>query len=229
MVGDEAFFDAMKNYLNDPKLKHGFARTSDFKNHIEATSGKDLTGFFDDWFYGQGFPIYTIEAGQLPENQTSITIYQSQSHPSVLFFEMPVPVKFYGEGKDTLLVFDNTFSGQMFVANLDFAIDSIKLDPDLWLISTLDTITLGKPDLPRGKNLTLLPNPANDFLIVNHNLGEINSLKIIAMDGKPANFKYEKQGKETIKINLNLLKPGMYILHLAYKDGIVARKFVVKR
>jgi aminopeptidase N len=229
VVGDEAFFDAMKNYLNDPKLKHGFARTSDFKNHIEATSGKDLTGFFDDWFYGQGFPIYTIEAGQLPENQTSITIYQSQSHPSVLFFEMPVPVKFYGEGKDTLLVFDNTFSGQMFVANLDFAIDSIKLDPDLWLISTLDTITLGKPDLPRGKNLTLLPNPANDFLIVNHNLGEINSLKIIAMDGKPANFKYEKQGKETIKINLNLLKPGMYILHLAYKDGIVARKFVVKR
>ena len=54
-------------------------------------------------------------------------------------------------------------------------------------------------------------------------------MKIIAMDGKPANFKYEKQGKETIKINLNLLKPGMYILHLAYKDGIVARKFVVKR
>jgi aminopeptidase N len=229
VVGDDAFFAAMKNYLNDPKLKHGFARTADFKRHVEATSGKDLTEFFADWFYGQGFPTYTVEAGQLPENQTSVTIYQSQSHPSVSFFEMPVPVMFYGGSKDSLLVFNHTFSGQMFTANLDFAIDSIKFDPDLWLISTLDTITLGKYDLPKGKSLTLLPNPASDFLIIKHNLGKINSMEIIAMDGKLENINYESQGEENVKIRTNQLKPGIYILRLAYKDGLVARKFVVKR
>ncbi len=229
VVGDEAFFAGMKNYLNDPKLKNGFARTIDFQKHIEATSGKDLTEFFADWFYGQGFPTYTVEVGQLPEYQTSVTIFQSQSDASVSFFEMPVPVKFYGGGKDTLLVFNHTYSGQMFLTNLDFAIDSIKFDPDLWLISTLDTITLGKSDLPIGKSLTLLPNPANDFLIVKHNLIEINSLEIIAMDGKRENIQYGMQGKENLKISTNQLKPGIYILRLAYWNGIVARKFVVKR
>jgi hypothetical protein len=97
------------------------------------------------------------------------------------------------------------------------------------LISTLDTITLGKSDLPKGKSLTLLPNPASDFLIIKHNLGKINSMEIIAMDGTLKKINYESRGEENLKISTNQLKAGIYIIRLAYKDGIVARKFVVKR
>lgn len=229
VVGDDAFFTGIKNYLNDPEIRHGFARTPDFKQHIEASSGKDLTGFFADWFYGQGFPTYTVNVGQMADNNASVTIYQGQSHTSVDFFEMPVPFQFFGGGKDTIIVFNHTFSGEVFTTNPGFSIDSIKFDPELWLVSANNTISLGKEDLPFGKSLLLLPNPASDYLYIQHNLGKINSVGIFSLDGKYELISPLIEETTSNRINIENLKPGMYILRICYQEGTVARKFVVNR
>jgi len=229
VVGDTSFFNGMKSYLNDPKLRYGFARTSDFKAHMEATSDRDLTEFFADWFYGQGFPTYTVNVGQMADNNISVTIYQSQSDASVSFFEMPVPVQFFGAGKDTIIVFNHTYSGEIFSANPGFAVDSLKFDPDLWLLSANNVTTLGKDDLPAGKNLTLIPNPATDHLYIQHNLGKINSIEILAMDGKAETIQLKTQDDSHLEIDIQHLDAGMYLLRIGYQDGIVTRKFLVKR
>ena len=226
VMGDDNFFKGMKSYTNDPKLKHGFARTSDFITHMETASGLDLTEFFADWFTGQGFPTYTVTVEPLPENNTSVTIDQSQSDASVSFFEMPVPIRFFGEGKDTLMVFNNTFSGQKFLANPGFSIDSLQFDPELWIVSDNNTISLS---LPAGKPLTLMPNPASDFLFVQHNLNEINSLEIISLDGKSEPVQVAGDGKYFLKINTQHLASGMYLLRIDSPQGIEIRKFIIKR
>lgn len=59
----------------------------------------------------------------------------SAHHTSVCFFALPVPLGFFGEGKDSLLVFDNTFNGQLFHTNQGFMIDSVHFDPDRPIIS----------------------------------------------------------------------------------------------
>jgi len=215
--------------LNDLEIKYGFAYTNDFIAHMQAASSRDLTGFFADWYYGQGFPTYTVSVGQSPDYTTSVTIYQSQSDASVSFFELPVPIQFWGGGKDTIIVFNNTFSGEVFAASTGFAIDSVKFDPDLWLISAHNTVTLGKNELPAGKTLVLQPNPANDFLYVKHNLGKILSLEILSLDGKQVtNPKIVEEGKG-LKINIQQLKPGMYLLRINYPEGIVTRKLLINR
>jgi len=229
VVGDDAFFSGIKNYLNDPGLMHGFAFTPDFKAHMEATSGRDLTEFFADWFTGQGFPTYTVQVGQSPDNAITVTIYQTQSHVSVSFFEMPVPIKFFGNGKDTTLVFNHTFSGQVFSAIPDFKIDSIKFDPDLWLISANNSIALGKNDLPVGTTLTLLPNPASDFLYIRHNIGILNKIEILTLEGKKESCQVTANEKYQAEISIKHLKPGMYLLRISYKEGVVTRKFMVSR
>ncbi len=229
VIGDDNFFAGMKNYLNDPKLSYGFAFTSDFKGHMEAVSGRDLTGFFADWYYGQGFPSYTLNIGQSADHFSSVTIYQSQSDTSVDFFEMPVPIRFYGEGKDTTVVFDHAFSGEMFTTNPGFVIDSVIFDPDLWLVSANNSVTLGTNDLPAGKNLILMPNPASNFLTVEHNLDTIVLLEIFSMDGKQQRVNVKKHDDNRLDINIQDLKSGMYVLRVDYKQGSVTRKFVVKR
>jgi len=229
VVGDENFFKGIQAYTNDPKLMHGFARTSDFKAHMEAASGRDLTGFFADWFTGQGYPSYTFAVSQSLDFSTSVTINQSQSHASVSFFEMPVPVQLFGDGKDTTMVFNNTYSGEIFNVNPGFTIDSVKFDPELWIVSAKNTITLGINDLPAGKQLTIMPNPASDFLTVKHNLGKIISLEILNMEGKQQAVQLKKEDETSIVINTQLLKPAMYLLRIAFNEGIVTRKFIVKR
>jgi len=140
---------------------------------------------------------------------------------------MPVPIKFFGAGKDTILVFNHTYSGEEFTANPGFTIDSMQFDPDLRLISAKNKITaVGIDYLPAGKELKLMPNPAGDYLYVQHNLGKINSLEILTMDGKQESLSLNKDEQTDIEINIQKLKSGIYLLRIAYKDGIVTTKFI---
>ncbi|MBK9723204.1 MAG: hypothetical protein IPO78_16625 [Saprospiraceae bacterium] len=70
--------------MNDPSLVYGFARTGDLIEHFESTSGRPLDWYFDDWFTGQGYPIYQLQWSQ---NGTivNIQINQNQSPFCTLF------------------------------------------------------------------------------------------------------------------------------------------------
>ena len=56
ILGENVFFTAIRNYLTDPAVSYGFARTADLKRNLELTSGINLSYFFNDWFSGQGYP-----------------------------------------------------------------------------------------------------------------------------------------------------------------------------
>jgi aminopeptidase N len=228
-IGDDKFYTGIRNYLNDPALRYGFARTSDFKAHMETASGRDLTGFFADWYFGKGYPTYAVSYSQSADYSASVTLFQSQSDASVDFFELPVPLQFFGDNKDTIIVFNNTFSGEIFSANPGFAIDSVKFDPDLWLVSANNIITAVKNDLPAGKSMSLMPNPASNVLYVQHNLGKINSVEIFTTDGK-LEINHPTQEKDTrLEIGIGELKPGAYLLRIGYSEGYVTRKFIINR
>jgi len=99
VVGDEPFFQAVRNYFEDPEVANGFARTSQFVNHLEAAGDTSLTEFFDDWFYGEGYPAYAAQYRNTESRQLEIKLSQVSSHESVSFFEMPVPVRVYNSSK----------------------------------------------------------------------------------------------------------------------------------
>lgn len=64
LMGDDKFFQACRNYLNDPQLAYNSATTTDLKAHFEAVlDGFDLTGFFNSFVYGNGYPNYGSGAG----------------------------------------------------------------------------------------------------------------------------------------------------------------------
>src|SRR4030095_10033432 len=90
VLGDTIFFRGIRQYINDPKLAYGFARTEDLKRNLEQVSGKDLTEFFSDWFFNQGHPSYTVRWNQDNNNKAIISVSQTTSHSSVNYFEMPL-------------------------------------------------------------------------------------------------------------------------------------------
>ncbi len=161
-LGDKAFFNGIRAYANTAKFK--FAKTPALVAQLEAASGQDLTEFFKDWYYGQGWPSYQLQWAQDAGKKLTVTLGQTQSDPSVSFFEMPVPVRFSGQGQDTVLRLENTFSGQTFMAQLPFAVDAVEFDPDLWLLSANNSIqqvsATGSAAAFPG-SLDALPNPAH--------------------------------------------------------------------
>ncbi|MEZ4757342.1 MAG: M1 family aminopeptidase [Flavobacteriales bacterium] len=166
IVGDSAFFAACRNYLDDPELRFASARTPDLQAHLEAASGMDLDGFMADWYVGEGHPSYTLTWGQSELGGMTILLEQTQSHPSVDFFELPVPVRLWNATQDTIVVLDHTFSGQTFDVIPGFLVDSVAIDPDIRLLSAQNVVT-AVPELARGTGtVRLFPNPANELMQV---------------------------------------------------------------
>ena len=163
-LGDIPFFQALKNYLADPDLSYGYATTPDLQAHLEAVYGSSLTEFFNDWVYKQGYPSYTITAHNSNPGQVEIKVNQTQSDPSVTFFEMPIPVRVLGTNGEQLdLVLNNTENGQIFIENVPFTVNSILFDPNKNIISNQNSATLGLKDF-ESDTLQLYPNPVSGQL-----------------------------------------------------------------
>jgi len=236
-LGDEDFFQAIQNYLADPELAFGYARTADLKAHFEAQSGIDLSEFFEDWFYGQGFPSYQISWSDLGE-KVRIKIEQTTSDPSVNFFEMPVSIKVTGEGQDSLLRLEHTFSGQEFEVDLPFSVSQLDFDPSLWLLSADNTIEeviiSGTSTNQIPKNITVSPNPfTNDLHFSVHIDRETRArLDLFSSTGQSIeNFFSGSLKKGEHRFHLNPAKSveipaGVYYLVLRTNEGFISKSIV---
>ena len=220
-LGDEDFFQALRNYLTDPGNAYGYAKTPELIAHMEAQSGQDLTEFFADWYYGQGYPDYQIDWSQNSENVLKVEIYQTPSHESVEFFEMPVPIQFSGQGNTVTLTFDNMINGQSFYVPMDFEIESAQFDPERWLCAT-SSMTVGTPEiLLRENTLSLFPNPAkNEVEIeIKNNALQMQLIQVFDHSGKMV---LSKDGGNLVKTDLDIsnLPAGNYAVKVTTKKGI---------
>jgi aminopeptidase N len=223
-LGDTNFFQALRNYLNDPELAYGYALTPDLQGHLEATSGMNLTEFFNDWVYNIGYPIYNITANNLGDGQAKITINQSQSNPSVAFFEMPVPVRLTGAGGQELdLVLENTTNAQQFIVNVPFTVTGVVFDPKKDIISKNNSATLGATIFELESKVVLYPNPATSFVTIEMPRSIVLEKCTVfnALGQKVAEF-------QTNMISVDQLAAGMYTLEVITSEGRILKKFIKK-
>ena len=229
-LGDDNFFEGAKNYLNDPALAFGYAKTKDLQTHLEMQSGQDLAEFFNDWFYGQGYPSYHINWTNLGD-KVRIGLEQTTSHPSVDFFEMPLPILVQGNGQDSLLRLEHAYSGVEFIIELPFEVEEIRFDPDLWLISkenTVEEVFVNAVENKRFENsITIAPNPIDEVLYIRTGQTySIDHIEIFNADGHLMKM-VMPEAIET-QIDSATWPIGTYFIHLK-SGGLIAVKQVVKR
>ncbi len=224
VMGDKQFFEGMQAYFNDPKVTNGFARNKQFVDHMETAGDTSLTEFFNDWYYGEGYPLYSVLYSSVSEDTLKITLSQTTSHNSVDFFEMPVPIRIYNPDKTDSMDFrlNHTQNNQEFLVEVDINVDELVIDPDNWIILKTKDIVKVNPD-PELSGIIIYPNPFNEeiLLFVPSN-EQIISAQIISVEGKPIK---EFTGHQTV-LNCQGIATGTYILKLKTKSGSVTRKMV---
>jgi len=91
-LGDEAFFRALKHYLEANRLQN--VVSADLAKAVEESSGTNVDQFFDQWIYGAGAPRFTVrstydEAGK----KVSLSVKQTQKvEGHVGLFRVPVDI-----------------------------------------------------------------------------------------------------------------------------------------
>ncbi len=216
-LSDSTFYQGVYNYITDPALEYNYASTDDLISHLEAASGESLTEFFDDWFYGEGYPSYTLTWSQL-DGLVHLTIDQRQSHQSVDFFEIPVMVNFYGENQDTAIVFDPAFSGEEYYFGLDFELETLQFDREFWIISSDNKIQWEDPE--PETNIVLYPNPsASGFTIKMPRTAPANVLvELFDVTGRQVHKENVSVRNTLPKFDLSFpnLRQGTYFVKVSY-------------
>jgi len=218
IMGDEAFFAACRDYLDSPGTAYDFGYTEELQAYLEQRSGKDLDEFFADWYYGQGYPTYDLTWTQQADS-IIFWLGQVQSHPSVSFFEMPVPVSVVLNGTAQTFVLDHTTQDQRFAFSIgNTVVDNVSIDPEIWLLSKnniVTEITTSAYNPIAQSKFTVYPNPAKEFL------------QILPAEGIEAVEFYDACGKKwetklaSGSADVHDLPSGFYTVMLKGENGMI--------
>ena len=172
VIGDEAFFEAIYAYTNDPRFRYNVADTEDLRGVFEDVSGRDLVWFFDEWVYHPGYPSYQYDwsvVGSRQDRSHDVELSIAQVQDLGPIFKMPIDVVIETDlGPESFVVWDS-LATQSFTLEVTGQPLAVALDPEMWIIRELENLSdvdsdgdgspRGRPGLPAIVLGSNQPNP----------------------------------------------------------------------
>ncbi len=222
-LGDDAlFFQVMRNFQE--AFADSVATSHDFINVLNQTTEKDFTGFFNQWFFGEGYPIYNLDWSHA-EGVFELISSQSASAGDITpFFIMRYPVRiFLSNGDDTTIQIEQVQPLVVKTVTLEEGVDSIQVDPDHWVLKRVDSIN-GLGESQPGNSIDISPNPAHDLLFLSTHKTQFLQGSIYDLHGK-AVLSFEAD-KSDFSLDVSHLESGLYLIRLVSDGRTLVHKFV---
>jgi hypothetical protein len=225
-VGDEVFFQAIKNYFAHNAYSN--VNTEKLKDEFKALTSKDIDAFFAQWVFGKGWPEFDIkvyaarnEQGVYDQSNSYISFKQVQAKSFGGYTFVPVPVTYFDESGNKIdTVYYISDVNQKFELPQMPGLDSIAIDNGtivpLMKIKTieLDGIT-SVEELPISE-LGVYPNPACDYINIKvMNLTGRAEVSLNDLQGRAILTKETTlNGNSEIEFDLNHIPSGIYLLEV---------------
>ncbi len=219
---DTLFFNALRAF--QVAFTDSTATGITFKNFIENFTGVNLTPFFNEWYFGEGYPTYSVKWNQ-SGNDAAIEISHTTSMSQVTpTFTNDIDLRFIRQGQaDTIIRFNiNSNTEQFSIYNIGTLTGSIGVDPKNWIINKVGSITedpnlnVGIESILEVKNMRVFPNPSNGEFTVQNIPANARSFELFDQSGRF--IMAQKVTKEGL-IRLNDLSDGTYIFSVVLSDG----------
>ena len=240
VLGDSVFFRSLRAYAQDSHFRFGVATTEDFRQVCESVSGKQLAYFFNEWIYGESYPVYTYSWKASPDAGggciVQIRIQQSTRTTNPAFFVMPVEFRLSGAGLDTTFVLFNNLADQTFSVHVPGLPTAGQLDPDNWLLNS-STLASVKDDalaqIPREFRLEQnFPNPFNPTTVVSYQLPVVSEVKLVIYDvlGREVAVPVNEQkapGSYRVGFDGSRLASGIYMYRLQAGEFVATKRLIL--
>jgi hypothetical protein len=152
MQNDSLFFATLKNYQNE--FRDSVASINDFKRIAENTCGKNLINFFNEWYYGEGYPTFNATYYKPYPDSVFLNLSETTSMPSITpFFKGLLEIKLVGASRDSIFIINIENNNQLFKFKFNEIPSNIIFDPNNWMLNKTGTIT----------NATVIPVNIDSF------------------------------------------------------------------
>ena len=221
---DSVFFPAIRAF----QAAYGGSTASviDFKNFMQTQTGLNFTQFFNQWYYGQGYPTFSISW-----NQGGGVFYlkstQTQSFPSsVPLFMTHVDYRISRTAKpDTIVRLYHGQTIENYSVPLTGSVTSIGVDPNNWILNKVGTntkdITLNTSALIDDMTEIFVgPNPTSDVLNIYMNTNDKSSVEIFDVTGK---LMLTQSFDAHVEFDISKYANGIYTVSIKNKQGDVLK------
>ena len=225
MNNDSLFFAGLREFQND--FKDSVARGIDLRNKMQEISGINYTPFFEQWYFGEGYPTYSIRWKQSGQDLL-LELNHTASKPSVTpTFTNPIDLRFTRQGmSDTLIRFDVVSNSQQFyISNFGTLSSTITVDPQNWIINNIGTIIQDNSLVnltevnENNTALTIVPNPNNGIFTIGNQQANC-WVSVFNMQGKNI---LNKQLAPNEVIDLQDFGKGTYLLEIKKSENSEAK------
>lgn len=222
MNNDSLFFKTLRDFQTI--YGDGTATGDDFRAVCESVSGRSFNDFFNQWYYGEGYPTYHIVWRQ--ENDTvHVTSTQTTSTSVTPFFNMPMELGLVFSGGDTTVRWQQNAPVVSFIIPFTKTVGLVKVDPDNWVVDGAASITVSVPEHENPAACILAPNPCSDRLLISFQETPSNDTRICIVD-LTGRVMYETPAEQYMQLDVSALARGMYVLKTISGSDIHLQKFL---
>lgn len=227
---DSNFFAMLRAF--QAEYANATATGLEFKAFAEDFLSMDLTNFFNEWYFGEGYPSYHVQYTQT-DNNLLVRVNQVVSRPTVTpFFTTPLELRVTRSGlADTFITVVPTGTTTMFELPVVGNFNTINgVDPKNDIINGNGPLSQNPSLSVESSSMVtpsviLFPNPTTSDLTVQFT-GSPRALRIIDQKGRVV---LEQTVSENETINLSNLQAGHYLVELQDASKEIITRSVIKR
>jgi aminopeptidase N len=223
---DDLFFELLQEFQE--QYKDSMATGLDFMHLANQMSGLDFSYFFDQWYFGEGYPIFDVIWNQSSE-MLSLTTTQTTSTTVTPFFETYVEYKLnYTDGTNEIVLLRQTENVNNYEIPISKTIASIELDPDNWLIKTVDGIMVGIPKHQSPLHFSLAPNPSSDWVNIYFDTERHGPKELLITDLRGRVLLSTTATDKFITVDVSGFAPGVYLVTANNGEHRITQRMVKK-
>lgn len=219
LIGDDQVF---YNALKQAQILYAdsVASGTDIIAVFENESGKDFSHFTEEWYFGEGYPTYSVR-WNLVGSDLLVEIKQTTSKPLVTpLFTNDLELLFdRNVAADTTIRFQITGTqNQFIIPNASDYINITKIDPKNWICNKAGAIThdnnftAGIAENQQANTISVYPNPTSSSVTIDMNQAP-GSYELVLLDSK-GRFVLSQDFQHTATLDLKDYASGTYILQI---------------
>ena len=220
---DSTWFNALRGFQNT--YKNSTASVTDFINYYQTFTGINATQFFNQWYYGEGYPTFNVKYYGTPGSMI-IQSTQTTSFPSSIpLFITPMEYRITRTAMpDTLVRVMHSNAIETYTINMLGTPTGVTCDPNNWVINKVIGPTsdpsLGGVGISENSilfsSIKIGPNPTKGIFTLSNEQNLEGKAEVFDLSGKKI---MEKKLSSEVTFDLSNYANSIYILKISDLNG----------
>jgi hypothetical protein len=223
MQDDNKFFQTLRTFQQT--YKDSVATADDFKEIAEDVSGKDLSNFFNQWYYGQGYPTFNVDCTKIGDSLV-LSVHHTSSAPFITpVFKGLYEFKIFSSGGDTTVKVNVTANNQQFKFRSNRIPTNVVVDPNNWILNKTGSITTGTDDLNVSQDVIVYPNPTTGDVFITFPANWFKTVQVFDQSGRMMRYEKIQQGSTSHSLG-STTTSGIFFIRLNGKGKYAVKKLM---